>query len=72
MWRCNDETLLSSRQDVVITFLNFLKFAAMDNVVLSQKNEVKYLGMHLHKRLTWAKHIKSKRKQLNVEAKQMN
>jgi hypothetical protein len=27
-----------------------------------QKNEVKYLGMHLDRRLTRAKHIKTKRK----------
>jgi hypothetical protein len=30
-------------------------------VDLPQKNEVKYLGMHLERRLTWAKHIKSKK-----------
>jgi hypothetical protein len=44
----------------------------MGNVELPQKNEVKCLGMHLDRRLTWAKHIKSKRKQLNLKAKQMN
>jgi hypothetical protein len=44
----------------------------MGNVDLPQKNEVKYLGMHLEKRLTWSKHIKTRRKQLNLEAKQMH
>jgi hypothetical protein len=39
----------------------------MGNVDLPQKNEV-----HLDKRLTWAKHIKSKRKQFNLKAKQIN
>jgi hypothetical protein len=34
----------------------------MGNVDLPQKDEVKYLGMHLDRRLTWAKHIKTKRK----------
>jgi hypothetical protein len=43
----------------------------MGNVVLPQKGEVKYLGMHLNRRLTWAKHIKAKRKQPNLKAKQM-
>jgi hypothetical protein len=42
------------------------------SVDLPQKNEVKYLAMHLVRRLTWAKHIKTKRKQLNLEAKQMH
>jgi hypothetical protein len=44
----------------------------MGNVYLPQKNEVKYLGMHLDRRLTWAKHIRTKRKQLNLKAKQMH
>jgi hypothetical protein len=38
----------------------------MGNVDLPQKNEAKYLCMDLNRRLTWAKHIKSKRKQLNL------
>jgi hypothetical protein len=43
----------------------------MGKVDLPQENEVKYLGMHLDRRLTWAKHIKSNRKKLNLKAKQM-
>jgi hypothetical protein len=42
------------------------------NVDLHQKNEVKYLKMPLDRRLTWAKHIKTKRKQPNKKAKQMH
>jgi hypothetical protein len=41
------------------------------NVVLPQNNEAKYLDMHLDRRLTWAKHIKAKRNQLNSKVKKM-
>jgi hypothetical protein len=34
------------------------------------KNEVKYLGMRLDRRMTWAKNIKGTRNQLNLKAKQ--
>jgi hypothetical protein len=33
---------------------------------------VDYLGMHLDERKIWAKHIKTKGKQLNLKAKQMH
>jgi hypothetical protein len=41
----------------------------MGDVALPQKNKMKYLGMHLDRRLTWAKHIKAKINQLNPKVK---
>jgi hypothetical protein len=41
-------------------------------LIFPQKNEVKYLAVHLNRRLTWAKHLKTKRKQLNLKVKQMH
>ena len=37
----------------------------MNNKQLPQTNEVKYLGIHLDRRLTWRQHITMKRKQLD-------
>lgn len=33
---------------------------------------IKYLGIHLDKRLTWKKHLSSKRSQLNIKTKKLN
>ncbi|CAH2086206.1 unnamed protein product [Euphydryas editha] len=38
----------------------------MCDVTLPQCDTVRYLGMHLDKRLTWKKHIKAKRDELNM------
>ena len=39
----------------------------LNNTELPQANEVKYLGIHLDKRLTWKKHIQTKRKALEMQ-----
>jgi len=43
----------------------------LNNVVIPQVTEVKYLGIHLDRRLTWQKHIFTKRKQLGLKLRNM-
>lgn len=43
----------------------------LNNHQLPQENEAKYLGMHLDRRLTWKKHIFTKRKQLGLKFQKM-
>lgn len=44
----------------------------LNNVVLPQVTEVKYLGMHLDRRLTWKTHIWNKRLNLNLKYRQLS
>ena len=39
----------------------------LNNKIIQTQNSVKYLGLHLDKRLTWATHIKIKRSSLNLK-----
>jgi len=43
----------------------------LNNKVIPQSKEVKYLGIHLDRRLTWQKHIFTKRKQLGIKLRKM-
>jgi hypothetical protein len=43
----------------------------INNVQLSEEEDVKYLGLHLDRRLTWHKHIFIKRKQLGITLTKM-
>jgi hypothetical protein len=44
----------------------------INKVQLSKAEDVKYLGLHLDRRLTWHKHIFTKRKQLGITLKKMH
>jgi len=39
----------------------------LNNKTIPQHNDVKYLGLHLDRRLTWKKHIEMKRKQMKLK-----
>lgn len=43
----------------------------MNDKLIPQADTVKYLGMHLDRRLTWKKHITTKRKELDLKFKKM-
>lgn len=43
----------------------------IDNNLIPSAQSVKYLGMHLDKRLTWKNHITAKKQQFNIRCKKM-
>lgn len=45
---------------------------SLNNIVLPQSSDVKYLGLHLDRRLTWNKHIRTKRKQLDLTLRKLH
>lgn len=65
---------VNESKSVHITFTNrkdTCPTVSINNQVLQQKDDVKYLGMHLDRRLTWKKHIFTKRKQLGLKLNKM-
>lgn len=43
----------------------------LNNITIPQQTNVKYLGLHLDRRLTWKKHIETKRNQLKIKFSKM-
>ena len=43
----------------------------LNNKQLTKTEEIKYLGIHLDRQITWRKHISAKRKQLDLKLRKM-
>lgn len=70
-WRITVNTEKSAQ----VTFTNrrvICTQVRINGATIPQKTEVKYLGLHLDQKLNWSAHIKAKRKQIDIKAKQMN
>ncbi|GAB0088404.1 hypothetical protein DMENIID0001_028090 [Sergentomyia squamirostris] len=64
----------NEQKSVQVTFTlkrNTCPPVKLNDVNIPQAEEVKYLGMHLDKRLTWRNHIKKKRLQLNLKCRHL-
>jgi hypothetical protein len=46
--------------------------ATISNIQIPVQTEIKYLGLYLDQKLTWQKHIRTKRQQLNLKVRQMS
>lgn len=44
----------------------------VNNAILPHQDNVRYLGMHLDRRLTWKHHIQTKRQELNIRYKNLH
>lgn len=43
----------------------------LNGLLIAQQDEVRYLGLHFDRRLTWKKHVFTKRKQLEFQFRKM-
>lgn len=69
-WRIN----VNKSKSVQVTFTARRETCppvTLNNEPIPQANDAKYLGIHLDRRLTWKKHIFTKRKQLGLKFSQM-
>lgn len=44
----------------------------LNDINMTQTKEIKYLGLHLDRRLTWKKHVETKRQQMKLKYAQMH
>jgi hypothetical protein len=56
---------------MVLKFRNLFQIVQLNGVPLTQPDEVKYLDIHLDRRLTWRKHITTKRRHLDMQLRKL-
>jgi hypothetical protein len=61
-----------STQITFATRRTICRQVSINNFPIPMKQEVKYLGLHLDKRITWQTHIKAKRRQLELKIRNMD
>ena len=65
---------VNTEKSVHITFTlrkNDCPPVSLNGANIPISNNVKYLGLHLDRRLTWKEHIKKKREHLNIKTRRM-
>jgi hypothetical protein len=71
-WMEQWKTTVNPAKSTQITFTTrrtICPQVSINNFPIPIKQEVKYLGIHLDKKLTWQTHMKAKRRQLELKVK---
>lgn len=71
-WLCEWKIKASATKSAHVTFTlrkGDCPPVQLGGSTLPHKNEVRYLGLHLDRRLTWKEHIRNKRDELNIKFK---
>ena len=73
-WLINGRIKVNEIKSVQVTFtLNHERYPplTLNSIPILQSEELKYLGIHLYKRLTWKTHIFTKRKALFIKLRNL-
>lgn len=69
-WATSWKITINQTKSIQTTFTNrkaICSQVSIHNIPIPVQSEVKYLGLHLDQKLTWQKHIKTKRQQMNIK-----
>jgi hypothetical protein len=73
-WLCRWSIKASAYKSVQVTFTlrkSNCPPVQLENKTLPHRDMVRYLGLHLDRRLTWKHHVKTKREELNLRYKDL-
>jgi hypothetical protein len=74
-WYSKWKIKINQTKSVLVTFTNkriICPQVIINNTQIPVQTEVKYLGLYLDQKLTWQKHVKTKRLTLNLRLREMS